>query len=97
MITITVTITVPVHLTLFARRPLFSILCVVRLPDGDKTTPLGSSPPQPFVLPGGQITHGLGPVVRVKIFLFSLPPNQRYNLAVSSLNEGRWPSSRTLG
>ena len=57
----------------------------------------GPSPPLPFVLPDGQITHGLGPAVQAKINRFSCTPNQRYKRVVSSLNEGRWPSSRTLG
>jgi hypothetical protein len=35
--------------------------------------------PQPLVLPDGQITLRLGPALRVKIFLFSRTPNQRYN------------------
>ncbi len=63
----------------------------------DRAASLGLSPPQPFVLPVGQITHVLGLVMQAKIMLFSPPPNQRYKPPVSSLNEGRWPSSRTLG
>jgi hypothetical protein len=39
--------------------------------------PLRFSTP-PLVLPDGQITHGLGPARRTKIFLFLIPPNQIY-------------------
>ena len=53
--------------------------------------------PQPIVLPDGQITHRLGPAVCAKIFLFSRPPNQRYNHRRPIPQEGRRPSSRTLG
>ena len=55
----------------------------------------GVSPKNEFVEP---VQRDLGsPVPRSKIFRLRRRANQKYNCRISSLNEGRWPSSQTLG